>query len=460
MTQAVKRYIQANKKRFLSELSDYLRIPSVSTLPQHAPDMQRAVGWLTQHLKKIGLENVQVIRTDGFPVVTANWLHAKNQPTVLIYGHYDVQPADPLNEWQQKDPFKAVIKDGAIYARGATDNKGQHFVHLKAIETLLQVNKCLPVNVKLILEGEEEIGSVHAAQVLRTHRDLFKADVAMLSDGPWISPAQPVVYMGMRGIMGGEIEVSVADGDMHSGQYGGLLPNAAMELSGIIAQLKDLKTNKVLVPHFYDLVKDTRDYPNELNLKDGFDKAQVLSDTGVKDLLCETGFLPRISGTLRPTLDINGLVSGYTQSGSKTIIPAKALAKFTCRLVLDQDPNTIFKLIAQHVQALAKDRPVQVTVKKTMQGLPAYLGSSTLPALSVALQSIETAFSKKPIVTTMGGFIGMVSHFKSELAIDTLLMDIGLPNDHMHAPNEKLDLEQFEKGILMSTLFLNGMRKD
>lgn len=443
-------YFTKNKDHSIEELKEYLKIPSISTLREHKPDIERVVKFLLTHLKNIGLENGRAFPTGGNPIVYADWLHAKGKPTILIYGHYDVQPADPLKEWKSK-PFAPTVRNRNIYARGATDNKGQHWAHLQAIEAYLKGTGQLPVNVKIFIEGEEEVGGPSVAPFVKKNQKLLRAELAILSDGTKFRKGQPTIYIGMRGLLYMEIRVRTAHIDAHSGLFGGRIDNAANVLAHILSHLKDRK-GKVLIPGFYAPVKKLSQEEKEAYEKLPTGGGELRRILGIKQIFTEEDYPEQISGAARPTLDVNGLLSGFTGEGSKTIIPYEALAKVSMRLVPDQDPDEIEKLFIKYVKGLTPTT-ADLSIIRHAGSAPYVMKKDW--GLSEMIKAQKEVWGKKPLLLRVGGVIGAVADFHRYLGIDTIMADIGDPDDNLHAPNEKLSLENIAKGTEMSIRFLN-----
>lgn len=442
-------FVNMNRDRYLEELKAFLAIPSVSALPIHAPDVRRCAGWVADEMRRIGLQHVQLYETPGHPVVYGDWLNAPGAPTMLFYGHYDVQPVDPLDLWESP-PFEATVRDGEIYARGSADDKGQVFMHLKAMEAWLRQNGKLPVNVKVIIEGEEEVGSENLDEFVRTHKRELAADVVVISDSPMFDRGVPSICYGLRGLAYFQIDLRGTKTDLHSGSFGGAVANPAFVLAQMIAQMKD-RSGRIKVPGFYDDVRALNEAEREQLKRLPFNETRFRKDIGAPKLTGETGYstLERVWG--RPTLDVNGLLSGFTGDGAKTVIPAVAMAKISMRLVPDQDPEKIAKQFEEFVWKLA---PKTVEVKFTrMHGGKPWMTSFDNAFVQAAGRAIERGFGKSPVFTREGGSIPVVSTFQEELGVPSVLFGVGLPDENAHAPNEKLDLGNFYNGILASTYF-------
>jgi acetylornithine deacetylase/succinyl-diaminopimelate desuccinylase-like protein len=429
---------------------DLVRIPSVSTAPERAQDVARAAHWLADHLRAIGFES-RVDATDGHPVVRADWTKAPGSPTVLCYGHFDVQPPEPLELWTHP-PFEPFVEGDVMYARGASDDKGQVFIHVKAVESILRTTGTLPVNVKFLIEGEEEIGSPSLLPYLSKHRRALAADTALVSDTALFAPNLPTITIGLRGLLYTEIEVTTAEHDLHSGAYGGAVPNAVGAIAQIVAGLKD-KHGRIRVPGFYRRVRaaDSAERSSWDRLPFAEDRfkatAGVTATPGEQDHVV----LERIWA--RPTLDAHGIAGGFVGDGLKTVIPARATAKVSMRLVPDQQPDRLFPAFERAVRRLAP-AGARVEVRKTGTAKPV-LVSPDAPAVRSAARALEATFGVPPVYTRSGGSIPVVAGFDGTLKIPTVLMGFGLPDDNAHAPNEKFDLSNFWRGIDASIRFLH-----
>ncbi|MBX5439566.1 MAG: dipeptidase [Thermoflavifilum sp.] len=435
-------YIAAHQQRFIDELCSLLRIPSISTDSTYQQDVQRCAELVKQYLQQAGADVVQVFPTAGHPVVYASKHVADQLPTVLVYGHYDVQPVDPISLWHH-DPFDPLIRDGRIYARGASDDKGQFFMHVKALE-LMTHTQTLPVNLKFIIEGEEEIGSRHLAEFVQQHRDMLKADVVLVSDTAMISLQQPSIDVGVRGLAYVQVEVTGPDHDLHSGVYGGAVPNPATILCQMIAQLHDAD-HRVNIPGFYDGVEELSAEERALLARAPFDLEQFKRETGVRDVWGEKGYTVRERIGIRPTLEVNGIWSGYTGEGAKTVLPAKAYAKISCRLVPHQDHQQITELLSRHIKNMAPPS-VRVEVKALHGGDP-YVLPMQHPAYRAAARALKATLGKEPVPLRGGGSIPITAVFQKILGVHTVFLGFGLDDDCLHAPNEKFDLANYLKGI-------------
>jgi len=438
-------YANQNQQRFLGELKDLLRIPSVSTLPQHKDDVRRAADFVANDMRRIGLENVEVIATKGHPLIYADWLHAPGKPTVLCYAHYDVQPPDPLNEWITP-PFEPTERNQNIYARGAVDDKGQLWMEIKAIEALMKArNGKLPLNVKFIIEGEEEVGGESIADYVRKQKAKLKADFALVCDTELFAPDLPTLCVGLRGLVYTEIEATGPKTDLHSGIYGGAAPNPFFALIEIISKLKDSK-GRILIPGFYKDVKS----PSKDELKawkrlplneEHYRKTEV----GSKVLTGEPGYSVLYRTWARPTLEVHGMPGGFTAAGAKTVIPAKAAAKVSMRLVPNQDPDDILKRYTRHVKKLVP-KGIDVDIKLYSKG-PACVVGTDNRFIQAATEALHEVFKKDTVFIRSGGSIPVVTDFQDVLEIPSVMMGFGLPDDNLHAPNEKFHIPNFYRGI-------------
>lgn len=435
-------YLEANKQRFLNELLELLRIPSVSADSTFKADVRRAAEYVKEKLTAAGMDSAQLYETPGHPVVYAEKIVDPALPTVLVYGHYDVQPADPYELWQSP-PFEPTIRNERIYARGACDDKGQFYMHIKAIETMMATDG-LPCNVKVMIEGEEEVGSDHLGTFVSANRDMLKADVILISDTSIISNETPSLEIGLRGLSYVEVEVTGANRDLHSGVYGGAVANPINVLAKMIASLHD-ENGRITIPGFYDKVVDLSDAERAELAKAPFNLDEYKADLGIKDVEGEAGYSTNERTSIRPTLDANGIWGGYTGEGAKTVLPSKAFAKISMRLVPDQTPDEITELFTNHFKAIA---PNSVTVKVTPHhgGLP-YVTPTDSVEFEAASKAFEDAWGKKPIPTRGGGSIPIVALFEQELGVKSILMGFGLDSDALHSPNESYGLFNFYKGI-------------
>jgi len=441
-------FINVNRDRYLDELKGLLAIPSISALPEHNADVGRCADWCAAEMRRIGLQNVRLMETPGFPVVYGDWLGAEGAPTILFYGHYDVQPVDPLELWDSP-PFEATIRDGEIYARGSADDKGQVFMHLKAIEAHLKQHGRLPVNIKVMLEGEEEVGSAHLDDFIRAHKSDLKADVVVISDSAMFARGVPSICYGLRGLVYFQLDLRGSSTDLHSGVFGGAVANPAFVLAQMIAQLKD-RGGRVKIPGFYDDVKPLQEAERQAWAALPFSEKKYRKDFGIPKLFGESDYTTLERTWARPTLEVNGLLSGFTGVGAKTVLPAVAMAKISMRLVPDQDPDTIAKLFEAHITKVAP-KTVELKVTRLHGGKP-WMASFDNRFVQAAGRAIEKGFGQKPIFTREGGSIPVVSTFQEELGLPSVLFGVGLPDENAHAPNEKLDVSNFHNGIIASAI--------
>jgi acetylornithine deacetylase/succinyl-diaminopimelate desuccinylase-like protein len=444
-------YINSHKDTYVEELKEFLRIPSISTLAENKPDMIKAAEFVSGKLRSAGMQNVKIIETKGHPLIYADWLNTPGKPTVLIYGHYDVQPVDPINLWDSP-PFEPTIKDGKIYARGATDDKGQMYIHIKTVEAFLKTQSTLPLNVKFIIEGEEEIGSGNLEEFVNKNQDLLKCNAVLISDTSLYGPGIPTLTYGLRGLCYMEVEVTGPNRDLHSGSFGGGVDNPINVLAEMISKLKDSK-GKIKIPGFYkdvvNLTKKERDNFKTLP----FSEKKYARELGVKELNGEKGYSTLERIWARPTLDCNGIFGGFTGVGAKTVLPSKATAKISMRLVPNQDPKKIAKLFKSYVTKIAPK-----TVKLNMKDLHgAYPIATSLDdsATIAAADALAKVFGKKTVFMREGGSIPIVVTFAKKLKASPVLMGMGLDSENLHSPNEHFNLNHFQLGILTSAYFLN-----
>lgn len=440
--QVWKDYQQKNKDRFLEELLALLRIPSVSAKSEHKPDMLACAEAVKQRLIEAGVDKAVIHQTDGHPIVYAEKITDPSKPTVLVYGHYDVQPAEPLELWKS-GPFEPVIIDGKIFARGSCDDKGQFYMHVKALETLIQTNT-MQNNIKFCIEGEEEVGSPNLGKFVKANKELLACDCVLISDTAMISLDTPSLDNGLRGLSYIEVEVTGPNRDLHSGVYGGAVANPITILAKMIASLHD-DNNHITIPGFYDDVIVSSDEERALMAKAPFNEQEYKDDLGVKKLWGEEGYSTNERTGIRPTLELNGIWGGYTGEGAKTVLPSKAFAKISARLVPNQTSEKITELLINHFHTIA---PPYVRVKATLHhGGEPYLTPVTSSAYQAAAKAIEATFGKAPIPVRGGGSIPICSLFEKELDCKVVLIGFGLDSDNLHSPNEKFDVANFYKGI-------------
>jgi acetylornithine deacetylase/succinyl-diaminopimelate desuccinylase-like protein len=445
VSQATDVFIEKNKTRLLEELKAFLRIPSVSTLPEHAADVQRAARFVADSLKAVGLENVEIIPTAKHPLVYADWLHASGKPTVLCYGHYDVQPPDPLDEWITP-PFDPTLRDGNIYARGSADDKGQMYMHIKAVEALRAVNGTLPVNLKFLIEGEEEVGGESIAKYVAENPAKLKADVALVSDTELFAEGLPTLCVGLRGLVYTEIEARGPSRDLHSGMYGGAAPNAVFGLIELLSKLKDAN-GVIQIPGIYDDVEPPTPAEKHSWTTLPFDEKEFLkNEVGSTRLTGEPGYSVLERVWARPTLEVHGIAGGFTAAGSKTVIPARATAKVSIRLVPKQNPD---KVIAAYKKFVKEKTPAGIETEVRILGAsPAIVVNPDHPAIHIAAQSFRDILGKETVFIRSGGSIPIVGDFATHLGIPTILMGFGLPDDGLHSPNEKYKVANYYAGIM------------
>jgi acetylornithine deacetylase/succinyl-diaminopimelate desuccinylase-like protein len=445
MASAAVSYARKNQQRFLDELKELLRIPSVSTLPEHKDDVRRAAEFIADKMKKMGLEHVEVIKTQGHPLIYADWLHAAGKPTVLCYAHYDVQPVEPLDEWKSP-PFEPTIRNNNIYCRGAVDDKGQLYMHLTALESLMQTNGGkLPVNVRFIIEGEEEVGGEAIEEFVNKHPERLKCDVALVSDTEMFAPEMPSLCVGLRGMCYAEIEAVGARTDLHSGVYGGAAPNPFEALVRIINKLKDDK-GKILIPGFYKRVQPpSKDELKAWKRLPFNEKKYLKTEIGAKELTGEAKYPVLYRTWARPTLEVHGMPGGFIGAGAKTVIPAKASAKVSMRLVPDQRPEEIWKLFTKQVKTLVP-KGIQITIKRWSVADPIVVGTDN-KYIRAAASAMHEVFKKDTVYIRSGGSIPIVAAFEKSLKVPSVMMGFGLPDDNLHAPNEKFHIPNFYRGI-------------
>jgi acetylornithine deacetylase/succinyl-diaminopimelate desuccinylase-like protein len=448
---ALTEYLEQNRERHIAEWIDLVRIPSVSAKSEHRPDMRRAADWLVERMLEAGLQTAEIIPTAGHPVVIGEWRGAPGAPTLLVYGHYDVQPPEPLEEWVSP-PFEPEIRDGRLYGRGTTDDKGQLYLHLKAVEALIAVHGRLPVNVVFVIEGEEEVGSPNLPDFLVEHRDRLACDAVVISDTSMFAPGLPSITIGLRGLAYMEVHVRGSNIDLHSGEYGGAVRNPGNALARIISDLHD-ESGRITIPGFYDDVRELTEREREAIRALPFDEEEMrasIDSPGLHGGEDGLSVLERL--WTRPTLDVNGLLSGYTGEGAKTVLPGRAMAKVSMRLVPDQDFRDIEAKFAAHVEALA---PAGVEVRvEALHGGPPWYAEPQGSVFAAASAALEEAFGRAPVFTRGGGSIPIVQRFEQTLGVPVALIGFGLPGDNLHAPNESMVVENFTRGIhAMASLY-------
>lgn len=444
------KYINENRDAFIQELKDFLKIPSISTLSENKKDINDCADFVMEKLKQAGMSRVEIFQSEGHPIVYGEWLGAPGKPTVLVYGHYDVQPVDPIDLWNTP-PFEPTIKDGKIYARGATDDKGQVFMHFKSVESFFKTVGSPPLNIKFVIEGEEEIGSEHLEPFINNNLDLLKCDAVLISDTSLYAPGVPTLTYGLRGLAYMEVEVTGPNRDLHSGTFGGAVGNPVNTLAHMISKLHD-KDGKVTIPGFYkDVLKLTKkERANYKLLK--FSEKKFAKELGVSKLHGEKGFSTLERIWARPTLDCNGIFGGFTGKGAKTVLPSKATAKISMRLVPNQDPNKVAKQFIRYIQKLAP-KYVKVKVSNLHGGFPSMTSLDSRASIAAA-KAMENAFSKKTVFIREGGSIPIVTVFAKKLKAPVVLMGLGLNSENLHSPNEHFDLNHFHLGIISSANFI------
>ncbi|MEP6783366.1 MAG: dipeptidase [Acidobacteriota bacterium] len=439
-------FINVNRDRYIDEMKRYLAIPSISALPEHKGDVRKCAEWTRDEMQRIGLQNSRLEETPGHPVVYAEWLGAPGAPTILFYGHYDVQPVDPLHLWTSP-PFEATVRDGEIYARGSADDKGQVFMHFKAVEAHLKQNGKLPVNMKFLIEGEEEVGSANLDNFIKAHKDQLKADVVVISDSPMFDRGIPSICYGLRGLAYFQIDLRGSKSDLHSGSFGGAVANPAMVLAQVLSQMKD-RSGRVKIDGFYDDVVDLRPEERAEWEKLPFNEKKYKAELGAPKLFGETGYSTLERVWARPTFEVNGLLSGFTGEGAKTVLPAVAMAKVSMRLVPNQDPKKIGDLFEEYVKKVTP-KTVELAITRMHGGKP-WMTAFDNPYVQAAGRAIELGFGQRPVFNREGGSIPVVSTFQEELGVPCVLFGVGLPDENAHAPDEKLDLANFHGGVIAS----------
>jgi len=444
----LKQYVEENKQRFLDELFELIRIPSISSLSEHKDDMYKVAELWKKYLEEAGVDKAQIYDTKGHPILYAEKIIDPAKPTVLFYGHMDVMPVDPIELWDSK-PFEPEIRDGKIYARGADDDKGQAFMHTKAFEFMVKTNQ-LPVNVKFMIEGEEEIGSPNLTTWCAEYKDMLKADVILVSDTGMIAPDIPSITTGLRGLTYLQVEVTGPNRDLHSGLFGGAVANPINELAKIIAKLTD-ENNKITIPGFYDDVLESTDEERKKLNEAPFSTEEYKKAIDVEELSGEAGYTTIERTGIRPSFDVCGMWGGYTGEGAKTVLPSKAYAKLSSRLVPDQDNEAIAELMKKHIEKMA---PKSVKIEVTpLHGGQAYVCPIDIPEYKAAEKAFEEAFGRTPVPVRSGGSIPIISTFEEVLGIKSVLMGFGLESDAIHSPNENYPLYNFYKGIETIPLF-------
>lgn len=447
-------YFQNNREQHLDELKQFLKIPSISALSTHKSDMNEAAQWVADKLEKAGLENVEIHPTDGHPIIYGEHIHAPGKPTVLVYGHYDVQPVDPLNLWETP-PFEPTIRDGKLYARGATDDKGQLFLHVKAVEALLSQENELPVNLKFCIEGEEEISSPNLPAFMEANADKLVTDVVIISDTSLLSKGKPAISTGLRGLCSLEVAIHTANTDLHSGTFGGGVPNALHALISLLSSLHDDK-GRVAVEGFYEGVPELSAAMREEFLKQNHNEEELRTNLDLEALYGEEGYSFVERTGARPTLELNGVYGGFQGEGTKTVIPKEAHAKITCRLVGDQDPNQVLDRIVAHLESHVQTG-AKLVIKRGEKARAFDMDPSN-PMLQKAADAYERVYGTRALFTKDGGSIPIVETFSRVLEAPVVMMGFGLPDENLHAPNEHFNLENFDKGLLTIVEFLKSFK--
>jgi acetylornithine deacetylase/succinyl-diaminopimelate desuccinylase-like protein len=443
-------YARSRRRKFVSELQEFLRFPSVSSEPQRVKDVQACARWLARHLRGIGLQKVRLLRTAGNPIVYASWRRSRRTPTLLIYGHYDVVPPEPLAQWETP-PFTPTVKGQDLYARGACDDKGQLFCHVKALESFLKMHRALPLNIKCIFEGEEEIGSRNLLPFVERHRAALRADAAVISDTKMQGPGQPAISYAQRGGLRAELEVRGPDQELHSGSFGGAVLNPVQALCEIIATLHD-ERGRIAISGFYEDVRDWSGAEREYMARAGPADQKILREAHVKQGWGERGYTAYECTTIRPALTLNGIAGGHAGKGVKGVVPAKAIAKLSFRLVPDQHPEKIAGLFREHIERICP-AAVQCSVRMDAPTTPVVIDREH-PSVRTAARAYEEAFGAAPVFLRSGGSIPVASAFQQALGIPVVLMGFGLPDDRIHGPNEKFHLPNFYRGIETSIWYM------
>ena len=447
-------YLKENTSRYLAELMEFLRIPSISSLPEHAADVKRAAEWVAERLITAGIEEVQILSTEGHPVVYGQWLHASDKPTIMIYGHFDTQPVDPLDLWTHP-PFEPVVKDDRIYARGASDDKGNMLIPILAAEAMLKTLGSLPVNVKFFFEGQEEIGSPQMPDFISARRDLLACDMVLSSDGGQWHENQPALNVGRRGLCALQIDLQSAEQDVHSGTYGGTFQNPIHALAQLVTSMRSPQ-GKIIVEGFYDTVRDLTDSERAQIAEIPYDESQYMAELGVAQLFGEAGFSTYERAWVRPTLELNGIWGGFQGAGIKTVIPSKAHAKITCRLVPDQEPDKIVELISAHVD---KHAPVgaKASVHKLAGSADPFLIPFDHPGNQAARVVLKELYGKEPYRARTGGTIPVCGLFLKFLGAHLVNFAFGLEDENLHAPDEFFRISSFKRGLSAYGLILEEL---
>ncbi len=449
-------YAHANAERFRQQLFELIHIPSVSTEPERKGDVRRAAEWIATEMTRIGANHVEVLDTGGHPVVYGDWLGAgADAPTVLVYGHYDVQPATMADGWTS-EPFEPVVRDGVIYARGSSDDKGQMFIHIKALESYLATEGKAPVNLKFLYEGEEEISSIHLKEFIRANQERFKADMCVISDGGRFEKERPNIDYSVRGMTYMQLDVWGPKQDLHSGGFGGMVHNPALALCQMVCKLHNTD-NSVAVPGFYDKVRPLDDEERAQLAQQVVTDEMIKEASGVPETWGEPSYSLVERNTARPTMEVNGLLSGWTGEGSKTVLPAKAMAKLSCRLVANQDPYEIYELVKAYIEQIT---PPAVHSKLTLiSGADPAVLDIHMPEMKAAIRAYEQVYGMAPLLARGGGTLPVIADLKKELDLPSLMMSYGGDNDGAHGPDEHFPLDLFYKGIDTAIVFLDELAK-
>ncbi len=454
--ESIQAHIDAHRDEWLEEVNDFLRIPSVSTDPERSDKVAEAADWLAEKLRSAGCQEVEIWPTPGHPVVYGAWRGAGDAPTLLVYGHYDVQPEEPVELWDTP-PFEPVVRDGKLFARGSADDKGQLYIHVKALQAWLETNGTCPVNVVYLMEGEEEVGSANIEAAVLEHKERLVCDAVMISDTIMFAPGLPSITYSLRGLAYMQVDVTGAKGDLHSGSFGGAVVNPAEALARMIASCRDPQTGRITIPGFYDDVVALTDSEREQWKTLPFDEKQYRDDLEVDALLEEEGYGVLERTWARPTFEVNGFLSGFTGDGSKTVLPAKAMAKISMRLVAHQDPAVIMDAVEAHLRAVT---PPGVRIEVTrMQGGKPWMTPRDHPVMQAAGRAMKRAFGTDPVFMREGGSIPLVSTLEELFDVPAVLMGIGLPDENAHAPNENLDIGNFYAGIASAAYFFDELSK-
>ena len=455
MGSKVTELIEKDENRYLEELKEFVRIPSISADPEKVDKMIDCANWVKGQLDNMGMENTEIIETKGHPSVYGEWCKAEGKPTVLIYGHYDVQPVDPVDLWDSP-PFEPTVKDGGLYGRGTVDDKGQILLHMKAVEAHLQAEGKLPINIKFLVEGEEEVGSKNLVPLIKDNLEKLKADLILISDSSMFAKGMPSICYGLRGISYFELRVKGTNGDLHSGSFGGAVINPANALARIIAKLKD-ENGRILIPGIYDDVLPLTDEERKVFANLPHDDEKYREMLGAPELFGEEGYSTLERVWARPCLDVNGIISGYTGEGAKTVIPAKASAKISLRLVPNQTPDRVEELFRKYIEEIAPPS-VEVEIETLHGGMP-YISPIDNPIFDSVREALKKGFKADTVAIREGGSIPIVTDFTELLKSPVILIGFGLPDENAHAPNEWIDLENYQKGILSMAYLYEGLAK-